>query len=319
MNSYEYRVEGQSLLKGFFKRTVRPPKLSSPIILSVAGHLAIYLAAYLAYAQMFASTLNFTLIAVFIVFQVICDHLDGEVARNTHSGSALGEFTDHFFELLNQCALALIFTFLFNVEHALVYLILAVTIGMVNTAKYYEQYKRNLLVKSRLSFAEVKVLAAIILLLCILPKVYAFVNLPDGSSFSVVEVLIIIISFVNLIQTIRALVRIPHITYGMWLFQGFHIIIAALAFLTYDGITAMLIVFGYSILYVGRLLSAQLTDGVERSPDFFLVLFIVIHYVTSFFGSMDTRLLILIYLLVNIMLLVIKTYRVLKLHQKASQ
>ncbi|UII23562.1 CDP-alcohol phosphatidyltransferase family protein [Fulvivirga ligni] len=319
MNSYEYRVEGQSLLKGFFRKALRPPKLSSPLVLTVAGHLAIYLATYLAYAQVFASTLNFTVIAVLIVFQVICDHLDGEMARATHSDSAMGEFTDHFFELLNQCAFALIFIFLFNVEHSLVYIVSAISVGAVNTAKYYDQYKRNLLVKARLGFAEVKVLGALILLLCIFPKAYAFINLPDGSSFSVIEVLVMAISFMNLIQIIRALLRIPHISYGMWLFQGFHVIIAVLAFLTYDGLTAMLIVFGYSILYVGRLLSAQLTDGVEKSPDFFLLLFIVIQYFTSFFDSSNTRLIILIYLVVNVLLVVLKTYRVLKMHKQATQ
>ncbi|UII24398.1 CDP-alcohol phosphatidyltransferase family protein [Fulvivirga maritima] len=313
MNVYEYRTIGNSFLTPAIEKIMARPiaKLVgakiNPNIISGVGHLAVYVALWLSFFKVLDTPYTLIVIAVLIAFQTLGDKVDGAVARHFDKSSPLGEFMDHFFELFNQGALLMIFYNLFTIQQPLIFIILMVALCIRNMVKYYEQYKTNMLVYSKVGFMEIKVLAVFILLLSTVPSVHQFINSP-GFSVSLIEVLSIMLIIGNVMGTVVNIGRIPQITYGMWLFVGLFVIVAVINVLLNNDIAALFVILTYGVLYVGRLLSTQLVDGIERSPDFFLPLFLIIQYFLRFIDNTNALHLMAIYLCVNIILLTTKTF-----------
>ncbi|MBL3657983.1 CDP-alcohol phosphatidyltransferase family protein [Fulvivirga sediminis] len=325
MNVYEYRTRGNSYLTPIIEKLIAKPitrligEKVNPNIISVAGHLAIYLALWLSFFKIFDSHYNLIAIAVLVTFQALCDKVDGVLARILEKSSPMGEFIDHFFELFNQGALLLIFYNLYTIHEPVILIILMVAIVLRNMVKYYEHYKTNMLVYSKVAFMEIKVVAVVILLLSLVPSIENFINFP-GLAYSVIEIISVLLIGGNLVGILMNIRRIPQITYGMWLFIGLLVIVAVTNTLLNNSIAALFIILTYGGLYVGRLLSTQLVDGIERSPDFFLPLFLIIQYFLRFIDNTNALHLMVIYLCVNIILLTTKTFGALnKAKEEASK
>lgn len=317
MKNYTYRRKNNSLLSNGFLALVKSlsgiiPSWLPANYISIVAHLSIYVALYFSYAPGLPGKSTFIVIPFLLLIHMLADKLDGLQARNTKTESALGEFVDHFFEVFNQGALGFIVWSLFDVTHDWIVPVTLSVVVLLKMAKYYEQYKANWLVTDRIGSLELKMLLMLGILLCNSGVILNLVNKPVFLDYSLVEVSLLVVALGTLINWIRTLIRIPHLTYGFWMFTAFLVLVAVVGFISFDPLLASVILLFYGGAYIGKLLMAQLIDGVERSPGLFAPIILLIQMATAYLNSTYAFIVLFIYLLANILLLIIKTFRILK-------
>ncbi|MBL6445190.1 CDP-alcohol phosphatidyltransferase family protein [Fulvivirga sp. 29W222] len=317
MKNYTYRQNDKSLLSKAFVTLLTPisslvpPKLPANY-LSIISHLSIYVALYVSYANSHLGDAGFIIIPILLLLHLITDKLDGVQARATRTASALGEFMDHYFEIFNQGVLVLVIWNLFSIKHEWIVLLVLTSLVLLKMTRFYEQYKANILVKGVFEAFEFKMLLAVGLLFCNSSSIYTFVETFDFQGLLLVELVLLFVSAGAIINSILTIIRVPHLTYGYWMFMGFLFLVSVLSFYSMDPLLAAIIILFYGGVYIGKLLMAQLVDGVERSPGLFAPIILAVGFFTAYLNVMDIFFILFLYLLVNILLLIIKTFRTLK-------
>ncbi|MTI23992.1 hypothetical protein E1163_03445 [Fulvivirga kasyanovii] len=317
MKNYTYRQNNKSLLSKGFVSMLTPLSNIVPAglpanYLSIVSHLSVYIALYISYANNQLANLGFVIIPVLLLVHVITDKLDGIQARATKTESALGEFMDHYFEVFNQGVLVLIVWNLFGIKHDWMVLLVLVVLVLLKMTRFYEQYKANMLVKGAFGAFEIKLLMITVLLLCNSESVYSSINAMEIQGVLLVEWILLLVAAGGILSCVLTIIRVPHLTYGYWMFLGFLLLVSGLSFYSLDSLLAGVIILFYGGVYIGKLLMAQLIDGVERSPGLFAPIILAISFFTEYLHATDIFFILFIYLLVNILLLIIKTFRALK-------
>lgn len=280
--------------------------------LSIVSHLSVYLALYISYTNNQLGNSGFVIIPFLLLIHLITDKLDGVQARATKTASALGEFIDHFFEVFNQGVLVLVLWNLFNIRHDWVIVVVLTVLVLLKMTRYYEQYKANMLVKGAFGAFELKMLLLIVLLVCNSENTFVFINTLEFKGLLLVECALVLIAAGGIVNWILTIMRIPHLTYGYWMFLGFLLLVSGLSFFSLEPLLASVIILFYGGVYIGRLLMAQLIDGVERSPGLFAPIILGISFFTEYLNATNIFFILFIYLFVNLLLLIIKTFRTLK-------
>lgn len=318
MRTYNYRSESHSALtKGFVRVVVKPlsnfiPQAMPAHFISIITHLVVYLAFYLSYQHDLNGPPNYFLIAFLLLMHLVGDKLDGMHARKHGSASALGEFIDHYLEVFSQVVMLYTIFNLYHISHAWIIIAVVGLVVLLLATKYYEQFKTGNLVIGKIGAFELKLLFIIVICSSQFEPILELLNQPDLYGYSAIEAMLVLLTLGALVNLIYAVVRIPQITYGFWLFAGLMLVITGLGVMVFDPEKAGLLLLLYGGIYLGKLLTAQLVDGIERSPGFFTPIFLSIQYLTGYFNVRHVFFIISLYLAVNILLLIIRVFKALK-------
>lgn len=324
MENYTYRFDNRSLLtRGFVTAFVKPlnevfPGSWRAHYFSVISHFSVYLALYFSYAEVLPYSLDLVVIPVLLFLYLLADKLDGFRARANHTDSAIGEFVDHFFDIFNRGSLIYIAVNTFGLSHAWVLIGSITLLALVKAAKYYGQYKTGLFVTDKIGAFELTALLGVLMLLSFYGPVFDFLSRPDISGYTFIEGLLVLCITGGLISCMRALMRIPYITYGFWLFVVLAAVVAGTSITIFSSTAAGVITLLYGGLYSGKLLMGQLTDGIERSPGLFTPLLLLIHAFTHYFNSNYVFFVLALYLLISLLLVIFRTFRFLRKYKTGN-
>ena len=83
------------------------------------------------------------LIAVGLMLYLIGDHLDGMQAKRTATGSALGEFCDHYLDAFNNGVVMFTMIAVFGITHKPVIVGVMVISYWAHMAVFYEQFLKR--------------------------------------------------------------------------------------------------------------------------------------------------------------------------------
>ena len=315
VREYSYRCKDYSILTPPFKRwMVEPmyklvPRGIPANIITLFSNLFIYAALYLAYYDELLGAVNFIVIPLFILIYLIGDHLDGMQAKHTGTGSALGEFCDHYLDSFNNGILLIVIFLLFDISDPYLVAALISVSYIAHTVVFYEQFKTGWLIFEKLGSLEAVALTIVLVLAAYFPSVFQFYQSELVLGFTVMES-IMILSTVGAVGTlIKTLGRIEHITYAFWLFIITVLAVSFLSAAMYSSLVVFVIITLYSSVYIGKLMQGHLVDGIERSPGLFTPILLVLLYLTDFSGWTDFRIVISVYLFGSVALIVYKTFK----------
>ncbi len=320
MRAYQYRCKDHSLITPIFKKVfVEPIMVLMPWaipanIITIVSNLLMYVALYLAINKEVLGELNFLVIPALFILYLIGDHLDGAQAKRTGTGSALGEFCDHYLDAFNNGILMYCLFSLYNVTNVWLIAALLLTSYLAHVIVFYEQYKTGWIIFEKLGSLEGVILSAGIIVASYFEPVRLFFSSTWLFDLSVFEWFLVFTAIGGIWTFIITAKRIPHITYGLWLFTVTTLIISIFSALMFGVLGMTIIVTLYSSWYIGKLMKGHLVDGIEPSPGLFSPLFIIAAYMIESIMPSNTLLILAAYIGINIILLVYRTFNALKTH-----
>jgi len=227
-------------------------------------------------------------------------------AKNTDTGSALGEFCDHYLDSFNNGILMIIILLLFDISNP--YLVAAL-IGisyMAHTVVFYEQFKTGWLIFEKIGSLEAVFLTIVLMLLAYVPSVYLLYQMEWGG-FTIIE-WIMMMSAIGAVGTlIKTVKRLNDVTYGFWLYLVSILVIGYMSAAMFSAFVVFIILTLYSSVYIGRLMQGHLIDGIERSPGLFTPMLLIVLYFADFNSWTDFRIVIGAYLTLNVLIVIYKT------------
>src|SRR5690606_30469199 len=105
------------------------------------------------------------------ILYLIGDHLDGMQAKRTKTGSALGEFCDHYLDAFNNGLIMFTMITVFDISHKPVVAGLLITSYLAHMAVFYEQYKTGWLTFEPVGSLEGVLLSSLLIALSAIPAV----------------------------------------------------------------------------------------------------------------------------------------------------
>lgn len=199
IRKYEYNcIDNSVLTPGFRKHVAAPvlnwvPKSINPNLITVVSSLFSLFALFIAYRYGQGLVTNLV-IAIMIFMYLLSDHLDGMQAKRRGGGTALGEFLDHFLDVLNNGIFLLILMFIFRIRTDFVLLAMFSLGYLAQAAVFFEQYKTGWIVFGKYESFEAVVALIVTIALTGITPVYEFLVLPTDSGLMVVEWLFLITS-----------------------------------------------------------------------------------------------------------------------------
>lgn len=317
MRDYVYRCKDYSLLTPIFKKVLVNPVVKfipwglPANIITIISNGFFYIALYLSFNKSSFGNSVFVFIPVLLLAYLIGDHLDGAQAKRTKTGSALGEFCDHYLDAFNNGILMLILFNLFGVMNTWLILIVMVTSYWAHVVVFYEQFKTGWLIFEKLGSLEGVLIAILIILSAYIPSIFDLYLSPMLFGFTLIELVLIAISLGAVSTFIKTLVRTPNIRYSIWMYV---VLVSLIGFLSKDVFSdwALVVVITlYSSLYLGKIMIGHLIDGIERSPGLFTALFLMIIVGIPNLYEGNSFMVLFVYLSANIILLIYQTFKAL--------
>ena len=320
MRAYQYRCNDYSLLTPHFKRWVITPLIKF-VPWAIPANMITFISNGIVYLTLFfalhpgvlgASTPLF--IAAGLLLYLIGDHLDGMQAKRTGTGSALGEFCDHYLDAFNNGVIVFTMFTVFNVDHKLVIAGVIVVSYWAHMAVFYEQFKTGWLTFEPVGSLEGVLLSALLIGLAYFQPVYNLLTYTFFQDYSVIEVFMILSAVGAVITFYKTLKRTPDIKSGLVIFICLLSITAALAIPFFTSFQLFVLLTLYASLYIGRLMKGHLIDGVERSTDYFTPLLLLILYMPSFSYTNYYFWILVAYLSISIAFLIYTIFSTLKIY-----
>lgn len=164
---YQYKCIDQSILTPSYRKYIAAPVLKiipigvNPNIITGISFIFSLMGLFIAYYYngFFANTI----IAIFIFSYVLFDHIDGMQAKRKGENSALGEFLDHFFDVLVTGIVVFSMYFLFDIINQTVLIIIFASSYIAQAMVFLEQRESGWL-----HFGKVESLEAIMFLCLII-------------------------------------------------------------------------------------------------------------------------------------------------------
>lgn len=287
MRPYQYRCNDYSLLTPAFKQWIVTPLIGfvpwavPANIITIISNLFIYLGLLLALRPQWIGTLNPIFIAVCLIIYLIGDHLDGMQAKRTGTGSALGEFCDHYLDAFNNGIIVFMMFTVFDIHHPAAMAGVIVISYWAHMAVFYEQFKTGWLTFERIGSLEGVLLSALLIGLTVLEPFYALMTYRLAGTITVAEVFIAgstLGAFMTFIQTAR---RTPAIMAGYWIFVMLVIVVAVSGMFVFNNFQLFIVVTLYASLYIGWVMYAHLIDGRERHTDWITPTFLFVCALTG--------------------------------------
>ncbi len=253
--AYHYRCDDRSLLGPWMRARVFDPTLvlvprGIPAnLLTLAGSLCFGAAVWFARDPGLA--------AAFLAAYLFLDHWDGSQAKRTGTGSALGEFIDHYLDTFHNGMLAwLLYRSYGTVSDELLIAFLAVNY-LAHAAVAYQQFRTGWMVFERVSALESVVLVIALLAVSAWEPAHAALAplIPWGMALSCLGGLL------TLGITLHRLRPVSTMAWGG--FAG--IVVLAAASALWAGAPWLPACYGCAVI-AGHM-RGHLVDGIERRPD----------------------------------------------------
>lgn len=174
---YEYKCIDNSVLTPHFRKFIAAPVLEwipksiNPNLITVISSVFSLIALYLSFR--FGQGLVNNLIIAFLIFMyLLSDHLDGMQAKRRGGGTALGEFLDHFLDVINNGIFLLILVNIFKVSNPAVITLMFALGYVAQGGVFFEQYKTGWIVFGKYESFEAVVALILTLIITGIPLIY---------------------------------------------------------------------------------------------------------------------------------------------------
>lgn len=320
MRPYQYRCHDFSLLTPPFKRWIVAPLIKlipwviPANIITFISNAFVYASLYFALKPQIFGRLTPVIISLGFILYLIGDHLDGMQAKRTGTGSALGEFCDHYLDAFNNGIVMYTMLVFFEVSNPGVVAGVIVVSYWAHLAVFYEQFKTGWLTFEALGSLEGVLLSAILIALSAIPSVNSLFTYHIFQDFSVIEIFLMLSATGAIITFYKTWRRTPDVKLG---FIAFIFLITAVAVLSASFLSAFqmfVLITLYASLYIGKIMHGHLIDGVERSPDYLTPSILSLLLIPGFEYSKYLFIILTAWLSVNIAILIIRTFSVLKVY-----
>jgi phosphatidylglycerophosphate synthase len=312
---YKYRVKDYSLVTPWFRETIVRPLLAFVPWQIPANHITVVSNLFM-FAALFLSVLSggnrfvFLVVPLLILGYVIGDHLDGMQAKRTGTSSALGEFFDHFLDILNNGILVMIVCSLMNVTPWIFIICLTVSY-IAHSAIFFEQLKTGWLV-----FEKFGALEAVILILFIISSLYfvpvqQFLLSPVFMQISYFELFMLVSAGIALVTWIKTLLRIKAVNTKYIAFCIAMIIVMAVLIPVGNSMAAFAIITLLSTVYIGNNQRSHLTGMPEKWPDFIAPILLAISFYSELYFEITTAA-VIIYLAIRVLWIAYSTISILR-------
>ena len=239
-------------------------------IITLISNCFVYLALYISLNPDVTGKYSPLIIAASLILYLIGDHLDGMQAKRTGTGSALGEFCDHYLDAFNNGIIVYTMLVVFNVQQPVIVSSVIAISYMAHMAVFYEQFKTGWLTFEKIGSLEGVLLSSILIGLSFVDSFYALMTTPVFAGFSFAGIFIIGSAFGALSTFIQTFVRTPDVKTGYWIFIVMLAILAIAGIFTLSNLQLFAVLTLYASLYIGKLMYGHLIDGIESQPDWIM-------------------------------------------------
>lgn len=315
MKPYAYQCKDYSLLTPLFKKIFVEPVIGfipwgiPANIITIISNCFFYLSLYLSFERDIFGAATLPLIALGLLLYLIGDHLDGAQAKRTKTGSALGEFCDHYLDAFNNGILMLILFNIYQVTNPYLVSIVLVTSYWAHVVVFYEQFKTGWLIFEKMGSLEGVLLSIAFISLSTFDPIYNLFMTEVVLGLTVMELNMILIILGAIMTFIVTIKRTPNVRYSIWMYLVISTLIGFIGMKMFSipGQTAIITL--YSSLYLGKIMMGHLIDGIERSPGLFTPLFLIIIFGIPSLYEGNTLVVLIAYLSISILLLVYRTFQ----------
>ena len=319
MRPYQYRCNDYSLLTPSFKQWVISPLIrfvpwAIPAnIITLISNLFVYIGLYLSLHPQWLGVYTPLSVAACLLFYLIGDHLDGMQAKRTGTGSALGEFCDHYLDAFNNGIIVYIMFTIFDISNSMLIAPVIIVSYLAHMSVFYEQFKTGWLTFERIGSLEGVLLSALLIALSSIESFYSLMMYSIAGKFSIAEVVIVSSALGALGTFIQTFKRTPDVKSGYWIFALLLLVVGALGVFVFTNFQLFIILTLYASFYIGRIMYGHLIDGVESGADWVVPVLLLLYFVLNvsnteyFFFWLLT-----FYLVARIMVLIIKTFSTLR-------
>jgi len=206
---YRYQVKDSSVLLPYFKKYIVShaiklvPWFVPANIVTMISNCFLYGALILSFLHQPGQHYDFPLIAFGIFMYVLGDHLDGMQAKRTGTGSALGEFCDHYLYAFNNGIAYVIVMNLYGITNVYLVSFVFYISYMTHALSMYEEYRTKWLVFEKLGTLEGLFILLAVILTGYSPAGYALMHQPVWQGLNILELLFAFTTF----STIGTLIR----------------------------------------------------------------------------------------------------------------
>ena len=320
MRPYQYRCHDFSLLTPTFKQWIVTPLIrlvpwAIPAnIITFVSNSFVYFCLYLALNPSLFGKFTPLLIALGLILYLIGDHLDGMQAKRTGTGSALGEFCDHYLDAFNNGIIMFTMVVVFGISHKPVIAAVIVISYWAHMAVFYEQLKTGWLTFEAIGSLEGVMLSALLIASSFIPAVNSLFAYPIFYDYSFIEVLLILSALGAVITFYKTWKRTPDVKAGFLTFTVLVAIVAVLAASFFSAFQLFVLLTLYASLYIGKIMHGHLIDGTEKSPDYVTPLVLLVLLIPAFRFENYVFMALTTWLSVNIAILIVRTFSVLKVY-----
>ena len=289
-HSYRYNCIDKSILLPYFKRyyvslyyRFIPAWLTANFITLISTASIIVLLLLLLLVR-FSSPYTLTLaIVICLHTYIVGDHLDGMQAKNTGTGSPLGEFLDHYLDVFNG---AIVFytiaLYLAPIPDGVFYLLLFLN-GMAFAVTMYEELERKELYFGPVGTLEGVILIILFLLSWMIPAAREFwqSHLILGYPKYWIAIVFVAVGYTATIMDVMGRVRYITLHFGVFLVAG--VVLAVLLYLNHvPQFTGWLLFTLFSGEYIAKIMESHLVGTPKRYPDPVILLFISVFCALQF-------------------------------------
>lgn len=322
MRPYQYRCKDNSLLTPTFKEWIVGPLLRfvpwgiPANIITIVSNVFVYVALLLALnPEWFGDLLTRLSVAICLLIYLIGDHLDGMQAKRTGTGSALGEFCDHYLDAFNNGIIVFTMLSIFDVSNPWIVTICIATSYMAHTSVFYEQFKTGWLTFEKMGSLEGVLFASIIIGLSMFAPIREGLTIILFGDLTVFEWLMVLSAFGAVATFWQTVKRTPDVKIGFWVFNILMVALATLGARFLEPLDLFLLITIYASLYIGRIMKGHLVDGIERQTDFLVPIFMLFLGTTNFYVLNEIAPMFLTaYLLTWVVILIVKVFSSLKVY-----
>ena len=283
-------------------------------IITLISNCFVYLALYISLNPDVTGKYSPLIIAASLILYLIGDHLDGMQAKRTGTGSALGEFCDHYLDAFNNGIIVYTMLVVFNVHQPVIVSSVIAISYMAHMAVFYEQFKTGWLTFEKIGSLEGVLLSSILIGLSFVDSFYALMTTPVFAGFSFAGIFIIGSAFGALSTFIQTFVRTPDVKTGYWIFIVMLAILAIAGIFTLSNLQLFAVLTLYASLYIGKLMYGHLIDGIESQPDWIMPAALMFYAVFRLNNPDYIFWIGSAYLAARIMTLIVKTFSVLGIY-----
>ncbi|MEQ8425356.1 MAG: CDP-alcohol phosphatidyltransferase family protein [Cyclobacteriaceae bacterium] len=173
-------------------------------IITIISNLFVYLGFFV--ALYFNGPISRLIIAGSLLLYLVGDHLDGMQAKRTKTGSALGEFCDHYLDAFNNGIILFTAFLVFQIHNPVIVTIVLAASYLAHMSVFYEQFKTGWLTFEKLGSLEAVLLTALVIGLSSFSDVFALLTMPVVFEYRIIEV-VFLSSAIGAVMTFVTTIR----------------------------------------------------------------------------------------------------------------